>query len=61
MFSRFTTYLKETRVELKKVNWPTRVQTIKSTILVIVISLAVSLFLGLFDFLYRLVLQKFLF
>lgn len=53
LFSRLVTYIKETRQELKKVNWPTRQQTIQSTILVIAISVGVAFFLGAFDFIYR--------
>jgi preprotein translocase subunit SecE len=43
-------YIKETRGELKHVSWPTRGQALAFTIIVIVISLALSIFLGLFDF-----------
>ncbi|OGG58586.1 preprotein translocase subunit SecE [Candidatus Kaiserbacteria bacterium RIFCSPHIGHO2_01_FULL_56_24] len=43
-------YLKDTRSELNHVAWPTRVQTIVFTILVIAISILVSLYLGLLDF-----------
>jgi len=42
-------FLREVRVELKKVTWPTRKQTIGSTIAVIVLVLIISLFLGLID------------
>lgn len=45
-------YLKDTRGELNHVAWPTRTQTIVYTILVIAISLGISLYLGLFDFLF---------
>ena len=43
-------YLKDTRGELRHVAWPTRVQTVVYTILVISISIIVSLYLGFFDF-----------
>ena len=46
----FTQYLKDTRGELRHVAWPTRVQTVVYTILVIAISIIVSLYLGFFDF-----------
>lgn len=45
-------YIKDTRSELNHVAWPTRLQTVIFSILVIVISLLVSLYLGLFDFLF---------
>jgi preprotein translocase subunit SecE len=42
-------YIKDTKAEMRHVNWPTREQTINYTILVIAISIFVALFLGLFD------------
>ena len=45
-------YLKDTRSELNHVAWPTRLQTVVFTILVIAISILVSLYLGLSDFLF---------
>lgn len=48
----FTQYLKDTRGELRHVAWPTRAQTIIYTVLVVVVSVGVALYLGLFDFLF---------
>ncbi|MCC2630878.1 MAG: Protein translocase complex, SecE/Sec61-gamma subunit [Candidatus Paceibacter sp.] len=45
-------YLKETRGELKHVSWPTRQQAIAFTALVIIISIGLALYLGLFDYLF---------
>jgi len=42
-------FLRECRIELKKVKWPTRKELFASTAVVIVIVLLVSLFLGLID------------
>jgi preprotein translocase subunit SecE len=42
-------FLREVRVELRKVTWPSRKQTIGSTVVVIVLVLIISLFLGLVD------------
>ena len=47
-------FLREVRVELKKVTWPKRNEIIGSTAVVIVASFVVSFFLGFVD----LVLQK---
>jgi preprotein translocase subunit SecE len=47
-------FLKEVRVELKKVTWPSRNEIIGSTAVVIVASFVVSFFLGFID----LLLQK---
>lgn len=48
----FIQYLKDTRGELKHVAWPTQAQTIIYTILVIVLSLFVALYLGFFDYVF---------
>ncbi len=53
-------YLKEVRAELKKVNWPTRAQTIKYTLAVIAISLAVALFFGALDYVFGWILNTFI-
>ena len=53
----FTDYIKETRGELKHVSWPTRKQAIAFTAIVIVISLGLSLYLGLFDYIFSLGLK----
>jgi preprotein translocase subunit SecE len=42
-------FLREVKVELKKVTWPSRKQTIGSTAVVIVLVMIISLFLGLVD------------
>lgn len=60
MFERFTTFLKESRVELKKVTWPTREETIRYTIMVVIISGFVALFLGALDFLFQFLLNTFI-
>lgn len=60
IISKLTNYLKEVKVELKKVNMPTRKETIKYTLIVIGLSLFVALFLGGFDFLFTFLVSKFL-
>ena len=47
-----TSYIKETRGELKHVNWPSRKQTISYTALVIGLSLIVAAYLGLLDYIF---------
>ena len=42
-------FLREVKIELKKVTWPSRNQTIGSTVVVILIVMIISLFLGLVD------------
>ncbi|MEA1936167.1 MAG: preprotein translocase subunit SecE [Thermodesulfobacteriota bacterium] len=43
-------FLKEAKVELKKVVWPTPKQALASTSVVVVFVIIVSLFLGIVDF-----------
>ncbi|NCN08049.1 preprotein translocase subunit SecE [Candidatus Parcubacteria bacterium] len=52
-------YIKDTRGELIHVSWPTRKQATMFTIVVIVVSVVVAFFLGFFDYLFTLILQKF--
>ncbi|MBI5645180.1 preprotein translocase subunit SecE [Candidatus Kaiserbacteria bacterium] len=52
-------YLKDTQAELRHVAWPTRMQTIVYTVLVIVVSVGISLYLGLFDYLFTTALTRF--
>ena len=54
----FLQYLKDTRGELHHVAWPTRAQTIVYTALVMVLSIVVALYLGLFDYLFTTGLAK---
>ncbi|MBQ7594602.1 MAG: preprotein translocase subunit SecE [Synergistaceae bacterium] len=49
--SSFMNFIREARAELKKVTWPTRRQIWYWTLIVIVFTLCVSLYLGLIDFL----------
>lgn len=52
-------FLKEVRVELKRVTWPSRQETIRHTLIVIGFSLAVAAFLGGLDFLFTWIMEKF--
>ena len=51
-------FLKEVRIELKKVNWPNRKETIRYTLIVIVILTVVGLYLGAVDFLVSRLLNR---
>jgi preprotein translocase subunit SecE len=42
-------YLEETKLELKKVNWPSKPEIIGSTIVVVVTSIMISAFLYVVD------------
>ncbi len=58
--NRFINYLKDTRAELTHVSWPTRRQALIFTAVVIAISIAMAAFLGFFDYIFSLILQKFI-
>jgi preprotein translocase subunit SecE len=45
-----TQFLREVKIELKKVTWPSRKQTMGSTLVVLVLVMIISLFLGMVDF-----------
>ena len=49
---KLTEYVKDTQAEMKHVNWPTRTQTVRFTVMVIVVSLVVAALLGLSDFVF---------
>jgi len=59
LLEKIITFLKEVRVELKKVNWPTRNETIKYTLIIIGVSLVVAIFLGGLDFIFTWLISKF--
>ena len=59
MLERIVTFLKEARIELKKVSWPTRNQTLRYTVAVIAMSLVVAAFLGGLDVLFQFILNTF--
>ena len=46
------TYIQQTYDELKKVTWPTRSDVVKLTIIVLVISLIVGLYIGALDYIF---------
>lgn len=58
--SKITEYLKETKTELKHVIWPSRNQIFYYTLIVIVLSVLVGYYLGIFDFIFSKGLEKIL-
>jgi len=49
-FARVAKWFKDMKSELKKVQWPTRKQTINNTLIVIACVVIVGVFIWLFDF-----------
>lgn len=60
MANTFVQYLIDSKAELKKVTWPTRQETVRSSLLVIVISILTALFLGAADYVLNLGLERLL-
>ncbi len=52
------TYLKDVRAEMKHVSWPTRRQAVTYTLVVIAVSLATAIYLGLLDYFFSYIIQK---
>lgn len=59
-FLKIVSFLKDVKLELKKVNWPTRKETVKYTLIVIGASAAVAIFLGGLDSIFSFLLDKFI-
>lgn len=52
-------YLKNTKSEMKHVSWPTRKQAISYALIVVLISVLISAYLGVFDALFAYLIEKF--
>ena len=50
IIAKIKSYFEESWRELKKVNWPTKPETVKRTIGILTLSLFIALILGFFDF-----------
>lgn len=51
-------YLKDVRAELKHVSWPSRRLTIMYTIVVVVVSIATAIYLGVLDYIFSLIITR---
>ena len=49
MWERFKNYLKETKIELKKVTWPNKEELKEATRVVVVASIMLTIFIGIID------------
>jgi preprotein translocase subunit SecE len=56
--SKLGEYLKETKGELKHVNWPSKNQAVLFTVIVIVFSFVVAAFLGAFDYIFTMMMAQ---
>jgi preprotein translocase subunit SecE len=55
--NRVMQYFRETRAELRKVVWPTREEAINLTIIVVATVVGMSVFLGVFDYVFTVLLR----
>lgn len=55
--NRVMQYLRETRAELRKVVWPTREEAINLTGIVVATIVAMSIFMGFFDYVFTLLFR----
>lgn len=53
-------FLKEVRLEMKRVSWPSRQEAIRLTTIVIAISLVVAVFIGVLDFIFTKIMEMLL-
>jgi len=58
MLEKAKLFLQESRQELRRVNWPTREETVRYTVFVIVLSLVFAAFLGALDFIFMQALER---
>jgi len=58
MFQKIKVFLQESRLEFKRVNWPSRQETTRYTLFVIGLSIGFALFLGFLDFIFFQVLER---
>ena len=56
--SKLKEYLKEIKLELGHVVWPTKKQTLNYTLMVVGLSVVVAYFLGLFDYIFLVLLEN---
>lgn len=60
MWEKIKRFFSETRVEMRKVTWPTRDELKESTKIVIVATFVVSLFIGVVDVVINLIVRRLL-
>lgn len=60
ILNKIISFLKEVKLEMRKVNWPTKDQTVKYTLIVVGMSTAVAAFLGGLDYVFSSILKELL-
>lgn len=57
IFTRINRYLRESRLELKKVTWPSRQEVIASAVIVLTVTMILAAIIGSFDFVFAKLLK----
>jgi preprotein translocase subunit SecE len=52
MIAKLKNFFAESRQEFRHVNWPTRQEAVRLTVIVIVMSVGIAAFLGFFDYVF---------
>ncbi|HBV58270.1 MAG TPA: preprotein translocase subunit SecE [Candidatus Magasanikbacteria bacterium] len=58
ILNKITEYFRTSKIELKKVVWPSKKETTRYSLIVIGMSLSVAVFFGILDFIFNLGLTK---
>jgi len=61
MFQRIKLYFQESLAELRRVNWPTRKEVINLTLVVVIFSIIVMVYLGILDGIFSFLMKTFIF
>lgn len=61
LMQKIIAFLKEVKTEMRQVNWPTRSELVKYTLVVVLFSVALAAFLGGLDFVFAWILNKLIF
>jgi len=59
-FGKILKFLREVKVETKKVDWPTRKEIIKYSLIVVFVSVVLAIYLGFWDFIFTTILNKYI-
>jgi preprotein translocase subunit SecE len=51
-------YFRDVRSEMRHVSWPSRRLTVMYTIVVVIVSVVVAIYLGLLDYVFRLIIEQ---
>lgn len=60
MFARIGKFFSEAKTEIQHVNWPTRREAIRLTLIVIGIAASLAIFLGAFDYFFSYLIKNFI-